>query len=297
MDVSITSNVIRGLQINPTVQQGGTGTIQQSTYLTHFNPCGFNLLVYEERGEIKITFYQLKLILDKTLNTPSVQQKFLNVRKSGTDFLYNPTGNNQRKFLFEILEWAKEARQNIPDISIPGFRWRLAIYDFNGSLIWDSFSTILEIVKETSPGIYEWEYLPLVENFESLAPTIVSFENPFTKRKEIQLYGMGKYITDDAFLDMSDPRCLRASRSSFLVNQIPLAENVMAISSLLTDPANTRVFGFTNYGFSARQNTFNNHLIGYHCAYANQIFTLEKKPTLIEETFVRLSLEQQPLTS
>lgn len=294
---SFPSNVSRGMRMNPTVQQGGTQTIQQSIYLTHFNPCGFNLLVFVPRGAIKITFFQLKQILDATMNHPDVQQKYLDARQAGTDFIYHPTGNEQRRFLFSLMKWAEEAYKNIPDIEFPGYRWRLALYDFNGAMIWDSFSQILQIVKEPSPGVYDWEYLPLVEDFESLPPTVVTVENPFTKRKEVQLYGISKYITDVAFLDRSDPRCERVTRSSFIVNQIPLAESVMCVSSLLTDPANTRVFGFTNYGFSARQNVFNSHLIGYHCAYAQDIYTIEEKPTLIEEVIMRLSLESKPLTS
>lgn len=40
----------RTLRIAPTTQQGGTQTIQQSIYLTHNNPCGANLLIFQEMG-------------------------------------------------------------------------------------------------------------------------------------------------------------------------------------------------------------------------------------------------------
>lgn len=129
------SNIQNGIRVAPTVQQSGTQTIQQAIYLTHFNPCGYNLLVFVPRGAIKITFFQLKQVLDAAMNAPSVQERYLEVRQAGTDYIYNSTANEQKRFLYNMLQWAKEAYRNIPDVVFPGYRWRLALYDFNGAMM------------------------------------------------------------------------------------------------------------------------------------------------------------------
>jgi len=90
-----------------------------------------------------------------------------------------------------------------------------------------------------------------------------------------------------------------------MVNQAAFPETFMAVSSLLTDPANTRVYGFQKYGFAARQQvpnyekSQNQGQIGYYACYINSLFTNPNEDypesTLIEYVFVRLGLEQAPL--
>ena len=291
-------NINGGLRFGPTVQQGGTGTIQQSIYLTHNNPCGVNLLIYEKIGATEITYFQLKEFLDAMLRTEEVQNKFEALRYAGTDFLFDPTEQNQLKYLYQAMEWGKSLFQNRPDQDYEGYQWRVSVFDYNGVMIWDSFSPELEIVKK-SGDIYQFEILDLVTQFYSNTPPfpVRVVDNPFLPpgKTTIQLYGICNNPAYSSFLDPNVEISEITVRSSFLVNQVALPESIMSISSLLTDPANTRVFGVTKYGFSSRQNTFNSAYIGYHCVYLNDIKTIgDNNPTLIETMFVRLSLEQLP---
>lgn len=293
------TNIMTGLRFNPTVQQGGTQTIQQSIYLTHFNPCGVNLLIFEEIGDTKITFAQLKEFLDAILKLEEVQLYFERVRETGTEFLYNTSYQTQFQYLYSAMEWGKAVYRNKPDVEYPGYFWRVSVFDYNGVMVWDSFTPTLEIIKKTGESQYDWLLIPLVTEFSSNTPPSppCTVRNPFIgpTQLDIQLYGICNNPAFVCFMKPTDLLAQETIRSSYLVNQVALPESIMAISSLLTDPANTRVFGVTRYGFSARQNTFNSALLGYHCVYLNEIRTIEEKPTLIETMFVRLSLEQDLL--
>lgn len=299
MKLCYPSNINRGLRFNPTVQQGGTGTIQQSIYLTHLNPCGVNLLIYEKIGATQITYFQLKQFLDAILQTEEVEDFFLLVRQTGTAFLYDPNIQTQLRYLFTAMEWGKAVYRNRPQEEYPGYFWRVSVFDYNGVMVWDSFTPNLKCVDDLGGGVLEFFKIPLVQEFRSYSPnpnTIVV--NPFIgpEQKDIQLYGICNNPSFVPFMDPNNAIAQEAIRSSYLVNQVALPESMMAIASLLTDPANTRVFGVTRYGFSSRQNTFNSAYLGYHCVYLNDIFTSDGKDTLIETMFVRLSLEQDILT-
>lgn len=291
-------NILKGFRMGPTVQQGGTQTIQQSIYLTHNNPCGINLLIFEELGATKITYVQLKDILDGILKTEEVLDMFTILREKGTAYLYTPNPKTQIEYLYAAMNWGKEAAKFIPDTVYPGYRWRISVFDYNGVMVWDNFAPSLEIVRFQGTDLRFTE-IPLVTEFRTITGEIPqrTFKNPFLlpTRTSAQLYGICNNTTALSFLNRRIAIADRATRSSYLVNQAALPEATMAITSLLTDPANTRVFGIPKYGFSARQNTFNTSLLGYHCAYLNEIWTLEETPTLIETMFIRLSLEQRPL--
>lgn len=302
----IDSNITKGIRCNPTVQQGGTGTIQQSIYLTHENPCGTNLLIYEEIGATRITFFQLKEFLDNILKTPEVLDKFKMIEEKGTIYLYEPTVKTQLAYLNAAMEWGIEAAKFIPDVEYRGYRWRLSVFDINGVMIWDSFAQSLRIVRNLGSGNLGFTFIPLVTEFTQklsnpppvpLPPNTVKFKNPFLLQttNSVQLYGICNNTSVLGFLNRQSTLADMATRSSYLVNQAALPESTMAITSLLNDPANTRTFGAPRYGFSARQATFNNSLLGYHCVYLKDIFTAEETPTLIETMFIRLSLEQRPI--
>lgn len=300
------SNVNTGFRMGPTVQQGGTQTIQQSIYLTHQNPCGVNLLIYEQIGATKITFFQLKEFLNNILKTPEVQDAFEEIRTRGTEYLYNSSRQTQLAYLYAVMNWGKAAFANKPEETYDGYYWRLSVYNYNGNLVWDSQTPTLEIVYVLPNGKYEWRRIPLLGefiNYTSQPPGItVKIQNPFISPSDMiqgnlttQLYGINNKIAAINSINRTFPLGDETLRSSFLYNQVAFPESVMAISSLLTDPANTRVFGIPRYGFSARENSFQSVLLGYHCAYLNEIFTNDENPTLLESFFIRLSLEQDLL--
>jgi hypothetical protein len=293
------SNINEGFRINPSVQQGGTQTIQQSIYLTHLNPCGINLLIFEEIGATKITFFQLKVYLDNILKESTVMEKFMIVRETGTDYMYRPTFQTQLSYIYSVQEWGKEAYNFVPERTFEGYTWRLSVFNYNGVMVWDSLTPDLDSVIIKPDGTFDWTYVPLVLEFQSLPPVVVTVRNPFINDTStaVQLYGISNNISFSNFLDRDTELGSSVVQSSFLVNQVALPESMMAIASLLTDPANTRVFGVTEYGFSARQDTKNTGLIGYHCVHLNDIKTIENNPILIETFFIRLSLEQNSLQS
>jgi len=288
---------MNNFRVNPSIQQGGTQTIQQSIYLTHLNPCGVNLLIFEEIGSTKITFFQLKEFLNNILNRNEVVEKFVQAREAGTEYMYRPTFQTQLSYIYSIQEWGKEAYKFIPDVVFEGYTWRLSVFNYNGVMVWDSLTPDLDSVIIKPDGSFDWTFVPLVLEFQSLPPTVVTVRNPFINDTStaVQLYGISNNISFSNFLDRKTALGRSVVQSSFLVNQVALPESMMAIASLLTDPANTRVFGVTKYGFSARQDTRNTGLIGYHCVHLNDIKTIEDNPILIETFFIRLSLEQVPL--
>ena len=59
-------------RVCPTLQQGGTQTIQQSIYLTHDNPCGLNKLIFQEMGYTQIRYIDLKNYLDAILGSEEI---------------------------------------------------------------------------------------------------------------------------------------------------------------------------------------------------------------------------------
>lgn len=281
-----------GIRISPTVQQGGTQTIQQSIYLTHNNPCGINLLAFQEIGSVKISFLQLKNYLDAILNEPEVQEQFKVVREKGTEFLRNPTEQTQLAYLYAIMIYGEIAERFVPE-QVSGYNWRLSIYDINGVMLW--FARPLRIVVTLPNGLYDWGTVNARMTFNAKSPNqSVVFDNPFIlpTQTTIRIYSLCNNITLTGMFDRRNSRARLLSRSAYSENQCALPESTMALTSLLSDPANTRVYGYTRYGFSARQVTFNSALVGYNCCYLQEIKTLEKTPELIENIYVRLSLDQ-----
>jgi hypothetical protein len=291
------SNLTRGLRMNPTVQQGGTTTIQQSIYLSHNNPCGVNQLIFEKIGPMNITYFQLKEYLDAILKNPEVIEKFEQVRITGTEYIFKPIIQTQIRYLYALMLWGQEATKFLPTIEFPGYTWRLSLFDFNGVMIWDSYTPQLEIMRVIGGGNVNFTFLPLVTTFSANSPsTSTQFRNPFLRpgQNSVQLYGICNNVSVLKYLNRNNSRSNATLSSSYIVNQAALPEATMAVASLLNDPANTRTFGIPRYGFSARQNTLNTSLLGYHCAYLTNIYSVKENSTLIETVFMRLSLEENP---
>lgn len=277
------TDVLRGIRMGPTVQQGGTQTIQQSIYLSHLNPCGANQLILQPMGLTKIRYVDLKDMLVETLQSPEMQDLFRVVKDKGTTYLYNPTELNQTEFLHAISLWAQAGIRNIPvpADNYPGYIIRFSVYDYSGATIWDSSYPTITITEDVGGVIY--------------VRRLLLFPNNPQLRTDAQIYQLANNPSLISWIDTFDYDGFVTTRSSFVVNQIALPESVMAIASLLVDSANTRTFGIPRFGFSARTSSNGGAGIGYHCAHYLDInsdaFT-DNPTTLINSLFARLSIEE-----
>jgi len=296
--------IVKGIRINPAPMQGGVNTIQQAIYQSHGSDCGQNQVIFEPVGvaflpgsSTPLRFIDLKEILDFSMNTEAALAALENLKTVGTEYCQYPSRDNRARYLFALQEWAQTLFSSIPSITITGYDYRFTVYDSNGMTIFDSQSPTL---------------LPITQTGSTLSYTTVALQtpNPFTDpqppplppvtKTSIQLYGIA---INPGYLAYTTSSSVQTS--AFAVSQAGLPENTMAISSLLTDPANTRTYGFKYYGFSARQQSPNyvqkpeQGQIGYYAAYLKQLFTVPNssypESTLIEYVFVRLGLEQTPV--
>lgn len=277
------TNSISGMRMGPTVQQGGTQTIQQSIYLSHFNPCGANQLIFQTMGLTKIRYVDLKDLLVETLQSDEMQELFQIVQDKGTTYMYNPTELNQTEFLHAISQWAQAGIRNIPVPldNYPGYIIRFSVYDYSGAMIWDSSAPSITITEEVGGIIYVRRLLLFASN-----PQL---------RTDVQIYQIVNNPSLISWIDTFDYDGFVTTRSSFVVNQIALPESVMAIGSLLVDSANTRTFGIPRFGFSARTSSNGGAGIGYHCAHYMDINSEpvgDNPSTLINSLFVRISIEE-----
>jgi hypothetical protein len=209
---------------------------------------------------------------------------------------------NRLYYLQALIAWAKTLYANIisvptdiiPTVSIPGYRYELTVYDFNGNTLWDSGTPNLYPVTETDPPQYV--KVPLTT------------PNPLKNTPNaVNIYGIANNPGYIAYINASRSEGADAQTSAYLINQTAMPESIMAIASLLGDPANTRVYGFMNYGFAARQQAPNTEhttdygQIGFYCAYINSIYTIPTdtytESTLIENIFCRVGFAQNPLFS
>lgn len=283
----------RTLRIAPTTQQGGTQTIQQSIYLTHNNPCGANLLVFQEMGKTQIRYIDLKNYLDAILNSEEMKLLFEQVRQAATEYLADPANFNlYRKYLYMLMQWGKKGMNNlpVPYNYYPGYVFRVDVYDACGIEIYDSFYPILEIESIDPAGQYIPQGTPLVDSQ-------VKFSNP----EKSPLYKLVCIPSDIPFIkvrtDSGGIEIVGFSTllSNFIYNQSGLPENIMAIASLLVDSANTRSFGIPKYGFSARENLSPFGGISYNCCNFIDVRTTPDEngqTTLVASVFFRLSLNE-----
>lgn len=285
MDKQNTEN----FRIGPTTQQGGTQTIQQSIYVAHNNPCGANLLIFEEMGLTKIRYIDLKNYLNNILSSNEMQYYFEQIRIDGTYYMTNPNDEQKKnRYLNTIKEWGKAGIHNLP-IPVdfyPGYLLRFSVYDLSGATIWDSFFPRLEVTSyEESTGLYYRNNLRLLPS------------NPL-HYEGTPLYKLCNTPNMIAYLDTTYPIVYDATFSDYTVNQMSTPESIMAVSSLLIDSANTRTFGIPRYGFSSRTTQHLDSGLGYFCATVINIYSIpydEYKPTLIETIVARLSIEENTL--
>jgi hypothetical protein len=292
----MTSN---GFRISAGPLQGGVGTIQQAIYQAHNSPCGQNKIIFDPVGiaflpgsTTPLRFIDLKDLLEESMNTDTALEALAYLKEIGTTYLQSASPSNRLLYLEALQDWSLALNASIPNLTIPGYEYRMTIYDSNGNTIFDSRSPTLLPITRTGPNL-AYTFTPL------------GTPNPFrnadsTPKTQINLYGVAN---NPGYLAFITDRNVQTS--SFIVNQAAFPETFMAVSSLLTDPANTRVYGFTNYGFAARQQSpnyeksDNQGQIGYYACYIFSLFTNPNEAypesTLVEYIFVRLGLEQAPI--
>ena len=275
------------LRIAPTTQQGGTQTIQQSIYLTHNNPCGANLLVFQEMGKTQIRYIDMKNFLDAIVGSEEMRLLFEEIRVAATEYIDSPDDAQIfYRYLYSIMNWGKHGIGNlpVPADSYPGYRFRVEVFDAAGLEIYDSYYPTLEIITFSS-GVYSLFGIPLV-------PSQIRPDNPVTG----PLYKLTSIPRNIPFIDSVNSTIGFATvLSNFLYNQSSMTETVMAVASLLIDSANTRTFGIPKYGFSARQNLSPFGGITYNCVNFIDIRTIPDEngnTTLVESIFFRISLNE-----
>ena len=273
-------------RICPTTQQGGTQTIQQSIYLTHNNPCGANLLIFQEMGYTGIRYIDLKNYLDETLASAPMKELFEEVRIRGTEYINNPKDSSfYLKYLLALSDWAVAGFDNIP---IPpdyykGYYMKFSVYDASGAAIYDSDFPFIKIVYQQGGNI-------LKTNVRLYVPNPFSPQTTADVYKICNNYAITPWISEDVNASAIN---FYIRYSDFFFNQMALPESIMATASLLIDTANTRTFGIPTYGFSDRVDTLFNGGIGYNCCQYLNIYTTpdeDGNTTLIEALFARLTL-------
>ena len=262
-------------RINPTVQQGGAQTMQQAIYLSHKSSCGINLLVYQPlayQGTSEIgtfDYNNLRQILEACMQQTNVDDIWLQIRLASTAYLVGIGSTLQAELLLTL--WGQTIYNNLSQVlpveRIRGSFYRIVIFDGSGNTLWDSNLPQLQIIT------FDDEQNPLYTTLPLTQP------NPLGKTS-ISLYGIGSYPWIIPYIEPEYRSQLLISE--FMVNQMTYPESEMCIASLLTDPANTRTFGFPKYGFSSR--TVNperneNNLIAvsysYNCAYYTDLLSVQ----------------------
>jgi hypothetical protein len=286
----------RTLRICPTTQQGGTQTIQQSIYLTHNNPCGANLLIFQEMGLTGIRYIDLKNYIDMILGSDEMVELFEEIRVAATEYINKPDVTQSNfQYLYKIQQWAQASLGNLP---LPvnyykNYRFRINVYDASGTLLYDSFYPNITIL-QINP----------TNNLYTLTGVRILPSNPYSNITRIGVYKISTNYQLVPFMDTSLPaqtNFISGSSiifSNFATNQSGMPETVMAISSLLVDSANTRAFGIPKYGFSARANLSPFGGITYNCSHFVDIRTTPNESgqtTLVESIFFRLSLEEDTI--
>jgi hypothetical protein len=230
--------------------------------------------------------------LDSLLLQSDTVAAWENLEIVGTTYLQDASPENRILYIQALSTWASIIFKNV-NIPPPGYTYVLTVYDSSGTTIYDSKTPFLLPTQTLLNGKVVYSQIDLTT------------PNPFintqtgTPKTSTNLYGIANNPGYLAYVKDADTQ-----QSAFMVNQAAFPETVMAVASQLEDPANTRVFGFPTYGFSARQfnpntdATNNFGSIGYFCTHLTNIYTIPNTSypltTLIETVFVRLGLQQSP---
>lgn len=280
------SHILDKLRMCPTVQQGGTQTIQQSIYIAHDNPCGVNKLIFQKMGYTGIRYIDLKNYLDAILDSEEMRLLFEQVRIDGTDFVNSPLDQQkQNKYLYSLSQWAEAGLQNLP-VPVdyyPGYQFSFCVYDGSGCLIFGSNSPTLKIIS-VSGGVYTQKTTTLAQIYDFVNYIYVPNVSSTKLYKLCNDYVLLPFVNNTNVIN-----------SDFIINQLSLPETIMAVSSLLVDSANTRTFGVPKYGFSNRSNQLQVAGIAYYCTHVIDIYSTPDEngeTTLIESIFARIALEE-----
>lgn len=213
-------------RIGPTVQQAGTQTIQQSIYLIHGNPCGLNPILSTKLGTTGLTYQTFSDILSLGLNNLEVISALQEVQENFLRYSDNSTSTNDKlRFLNSLFQYGKTiweiAFENGNKIQVEGYTPVLTCYDANGTIFFDSsIQPYWNPAKEIAPDTFEYTKVVLLTPNPSNSGTCVFYE-------------LLSHPTCYPFIRTDVGNQSQLVNSSYLVNQISLAESIMAINSLL----------------------------------------------------------------
>lgn len=249
-------------RIAPTIQQAGTQTIQQSIYLAHGNPCGLNAFLSNKLGTTGLTYQDLAFLLQTAMNHPDAIGALSSLQYAF--FLYSEESNNDNnllRFLNGLFIYAKtiweSGFENGNLIQIDGYTPVFTCYDANGVLLFDS-SIFPYWNPATEIGPDTFKFTPVVvQDTQSLN----------NQTREIKFYELLSRPSFYPFILRNIGTQADLVNSSYMVNQMSFGESIMAVNSILTDPANTRVYNAFRFGFSTRTQTPGSGNPAYHVCY------------------------------
>lgn len=289
----------KGLRMGPTVQQGGVQTIQQAIYLIHDNPCGINQILTGKLGSTGINALQFMEMLNMILVDDFVQEVRLGVVQAVQAYGADPSFANHLAYLKALTNYARSCAQVMLDLPpIEGYIYHLSLYDPSGAMIWDSYTPNLFVYEEDVNGNLSYTQVEL---------TLLNPYAPANSKVQIFQINERPYLIPYVRVTGGTTPILGQTllASQFINSALPQAENTVAISSLLIDPANTRVYNKRQFGIGTRQiqvvDPSAGSLLsfkrgfGYYVNYLTR-FTLNpldpNKRSLWEFMFIRLGLEQ-----
>jgi hypothetical protein len=261
------------MRIAPTPQQGGTQTIQQTINLSHDNPCGYNFFLDLIMGDTGLTYRQFYKFLYDAMNSFQARIAFSAYKMALETYNEDTTDENQKILVYNLYQYALAVASYMGMIPVQGYNYVFTVYNADGSTILDtSIASAWPPVLKTG-DIYTYTTLVL-QTYRNPTDSVCTVNNLLN---QINIW---------SWIDQSVGNQAELINSSYLVNQVATPESTLAISSLLTDNANTRNYGLIGYGFSSRSFSPQNPSISHNVCYLNQVST----DTLLDSFFIRLSL-------
>lgn len=299
----------KGLRMGPTVQQGGVQTIQQSIYLIHDNPCGINPILTGRLGSTGITAIEFIELLNSILVDELTQQARLGVVAAVQAYGADPSEANHLAYLKALTTYARACALIMLGLPpVEGYTYHLSLYDPSGAMIWDSYTPNLFVYKENTDGSLSYSTVKLLTAFPFASPL-----NPSGYDVPVFQINERPYLIPFVNINPTNPAFAEQKQnaqflmgSQFLTNALAQSENIVSISSLLIDQANTRVYNKRQFGIGIRQiqapnPTASNPYIsykrgfGYYVNYLSRfgLFPLDpNRRAFFEFMFIRLGLEQ-----
>lgn len=266
-------------RIAPAPQQGGTQTIQQTINLSHNNACGFNPFLELLMGDTGISYMQFGEFLNTLFREESTVQMFEEYVQVVRAYNDMPSETLQRKMVMSLYEYGlsiKNALSVLPPIA--GYRYVCSVYDSNGATILDT-----SLASSWPPVIQTG-----ADTYESTTLVLQTYRNP--ENTVCTIYPLLTQPSVYSWIDQSVGTQSELINSSYLVNQISMSESVIAVSTILTDTANTRVYKLPGFGFSARPYSPKQPDISYNVCFMKRVADGAK---LLSSFFVRLTLLRQ----